>query len=144
MHFTCCLQKTRQKLMRKLRCQHSWLLNNNKWTLFKISLQGLPGGSVVKSLPTSAGDTSLIPYLGRSHILRSNWAHAPQLWNLCSRAQEPQVLKAVRPIACAQQHEKPPQWEAHAPQLETSPCSPQLEKSLHNSKDPKINFFFKF
>ena len=25
--------------------------------------------------------------------------------------------------------EKPPQWEAHAPQLEGGPCLPQLEKA---------------
>ena len=27
------------------------------------------------------------------------------------------------------QQQKPPQWEAHTSQLETSPCSPQLEKA---------------
>ena len=26
--------------------------------------------------------------------------------------------------------EKPPQWEAHTPQLESSPCSPPLERAL--------------
>ena len=34
------------------------------------------------------------------------------------------------------------QGEAHAPPLESSPCSPQLEKSLHSNEDlaqPKIN-----
>ena len=30
-----------------------------------------PGGPVVKSLPASAGDTGLIPGLGRSHVSRS-------------------------------------------------------------------------
>ena len=40
----------------------------------------------------------------------------PQHWSLCSRA-------------CTLQQEKPPQWEACAPQLESSPCSPQLEKA---------------
>jgi len=29
---------------------------------------GLPGGSVVKNLLATAGDTGLIPGLGRSHI----------------------------------------------------------------------------
>ena len=33
------------------------------------------------------------------------------------------------------QQEKPLQWETRAPQLENSPCSPQLEKSLSN-EDP--------
>ena len=32
----------------------------------------LPGGPVVKNLPANAGDTGLIPGLGRSHILQSN------------------------------------------------------------------------
>ena len=36
----------------------------------------------------------------------------------------------------AQQQEKPPQWEACTPQVESSPCSPQLEKSLHINEDP--------
>ena len=30
---------------------------------------GFPGGSVIKNLPADAGDTILIPDLGRSHIL---------------------------------------------------------------------------
>ena len=32
---------------------------------------GFPGGLVVKNLPASAGDTGLIPGLGRSHMLPS-------------------------------------------------------------------------
>ena len=33
-----------------------------------------PGGPVVKSLPTNAGDTGLIPDLGRSHMpAHHNW-----------------------------------------------------------------------
>ena len=38
-----------------------------------------------------------------------------------------------------------PQWEAQAPQLESGPHSPQLEKSLHSNEDPaqpKISKFF--
>ena len=31
-----------------------------------------PGGTVVKNLPASAGDTGSIPGLGGSHIPRSN------------------------------------------------------------------------
>ena len=54
-----------------------------------------PGGPVVKNLPANAGDTGLIPDLGRSHMPRSNQAHAPQLLNLYFRAWEPQLLKAA-------------------------------------------------
>ena len=34
--------------------------------------EGFPGGSVVKNLPASAGDMSLIPGVGISHMLQSN------------------------------------------------------------------------
>ena len=54
----------------------------------------------------------------------------PQLLGLCSRTWP------LCPKACAPQQEKPPQWEACTLQLESSPCSPQLKKSLHSKKDP--------
>ena len=37
--------------------------------------------------------------------------------------------------AFAPQQEKPPQGEAHAPQLEKSPHSPQLEKNTNSNED---------
>ena len=40
---------------------------------------GFPGGSAVKTLPSKAEDLGLILDLGRSHMLRSNKAHVPQL-----------------------------------------------------------------
>ena len=48
------------------------------------------------------------------------------------------------PRACAAQA-KPPQQAAQELQLESSPHSPQLDKSLHSNKDParpKVNNFF--
>ena len=51
----------------------------------------------------------------------NHWAHVSQL------------LKPAHPRACALQQEKPLQWEAHTPQLESNPCLPQLEKSLHTT-----------
>ena len=53
---------------------------------------GFPGGAVVKNPPANAGDAGSSPGLGRSHMPRSNYACAPQLLNLCSRAREPQRL----------------------------------------------------
>ena len=59
---------------------------------------------------------------------------------------EPRVetTEACAPTACALQQEKPPQWEAHALQLESSPCSLQLNKACmqqmtHHSQKIKIN-----
>jgi len=34
--------------------------------ILQLRFQSFPGGSVVKNLPTNAGDTGLIPGLGRS------------------------------------------------------------------------------
>ena len=64
---------------------------------------------MVKNLPTNAEDTSSVPGLGESQILRSNYARAP------------------RPHAL--QQEKPPRPEAQALQLENSSCLSQLEKA---------------
>ena len=82
-----------------------------------------PGGVVVKNLPANAGDTGSIPGLGRSHMPWSNAAHMPQLLSLHSRAHEPQLLRPLTtttgvpaPRARVTQQEKPPQWEARAPQ----------------------------
>ena len=52
-----------------------------------------PGGTVVKNPPANEGDTGSTPGLGRSHMLWSNYACAPQLPSLLSRAHEPQLLK---------------------------------------------------
>ena len=65
----------------------------------------------------------------------------PVLW-----AGEPQLLKFTWPRFHRLQQEKPPQWEACTPQLESNPRSPQLEKSLCSSKgpaEPEINKIIK-
>ena len=58
----------------------------------KKKRKGFPGGSVVKNPPANARDTGLIPDLGRSPMLWSNKACAPQPLSLCSRTWEPQLL----------------------------------------------------
>ena len=69
--------------------------------------EGFPGGTVVKNPPANAGDTGSSPGPGRSHMPRSNWARAPQLLSLRSRAHEPQLL---------------------------SPCAQLLKTALHNKR----------
>ena len=87
--------------------------------LLKIKSSDFPGGAVVKNPPANAGDMGSIPGPGRSHMLRSNYAHAPQLLSLCSRARAPQLLspcaattEAPAPRARAPHQEKPQQLEA--------------------------------
>ena len=96
---------------------------------FKNCWVDCPGGTVVKNLPANAGDTGLSPGLVRSHMLWSNWASAPQLLSLRSKAHEPQLpslcataTEAHAPRARALQQEKPPQWEARAPQQRAAPA----------------------
>ena len=57
-----------------------------------------------------------------------------------------QILKPKRSRACALQQETPPQRETHAPQLESSPSSPQLEKAREQQQRPsatKNKYIFK-
>jgi len=55
---------------------------------------------VAKNPPANAGDTGLIPGMGGSHMQCNNQAQGPQLWRLCSRVREPQLLKseALEPV----------------------------------------------
>ena len=76
-----------------------------------------PGGTVVKNPPANAGDTGSSPGPGISHMPRSNKARAPQLLSLCATTTEAHVPRAQAP-----QQEKPPQWEAHAPQGKVAPA----------------------
>ena len=92
------------------------------------SSSDFPGDSVVKKLPAHAGVMSLIPDLGRPHVLWSNQICAPQLFSWFSRAWEPQILQSLSSRAHALQQEKARQWEARAPPQQSSPCSLQIEK----------------
>ena len=65
-------------------------------TVKKKTIEGFPGGAVVKNLPANVGDTGSSPGPGRSHMPRSNEARVPQLLSLCSRGREPQLLNPTR------------------------------------------------
>ena len=94
--------------------QH-YILNKVPW--------GFPGGAVVENLPANAGDTGSSPSLGRSHLLRSNWAREPQLlslrvWSLCSATREAAMVRGPRTA------------------MKSGPHSPQLEKDLAQKRRP--------
>ena len=90
----------------------------------KIStLRGFPGGAVVENLPANAGGTGSSPGLGRSHMLRSNWAREPQLlslhvWSLCSTTREAATVRGPRTT------------------MKSGPRLPQLEKALAQKRRP--------
>ena len=91
--------------------------------LFNSTLEGFPGGAVVKNPPANAGDTGSSPGLGRSHIPQSNWACEPQLlslrvWSLCSATREDATVRGPRTA------------------MKSGPRSPQLEKALAQKRGP--------
>ena len=47
-------------------------------SLYKKMISGFTGGPVVKTLPANAGDTGLIPGLGRFLLLQGNYARESQ------------------------------------------------------------------
>ena len=80
-----------------------WRRGSRRVTVHQNILnRGCPGGWVVKNLPANAGDTSLIPDPGGSHVPQSNWACAPQLLSPCSRAGSCNSwsLWALEPVLC--------------------------------------------
>ena len=90
---------------------------------FKMGPLGFPGGTVVESLPASAGDTGSSPGLGGSHMPRSNWAREPQLlslsvWSLCSATREATIVRGLRTT------------------MKSDPRLPQLEKALAQKRRP--------
>ena len=98
-----------------LNCQRLYSLPTNEgeiaWVILTVN-EDFPGGSVVKNLPCNVGDTDSIPGSGRSHMSGSNWALAPQLLSLFSRALELQY------------------WALHAPE-------PRLHnKGSHHNEKP--------
>ena len=74
-------------------------------------------------IPHALGQLNHCPTLQRwACILEpgssNHWGHVPQLLKLC----------ALEPMLCTKR--SPPWWEAHALQLESSPCLLHLEKAL--------------
>ena len=80
-------------------------------------MQDFPGGTVVKNPSANAGETGSSPGLGRSHMPQSNYAHVPQLLSPRATTTEARATRARAP-----QQEKPPQWEAGAPQRRIAPA----------------------
>ena len=92
----------------------------------KSRYRDFPSGPLVKNLPGNVGDRGSIPGLGRFLMPWGNWAHAPQLQRLHSRACEPQLLKPPCSRACM-----PQLLRLHATTTK-SPCA--LEPVLCNRR----------
>ena len=119
--------------------------------------QGLPWWlSNEKHLPANSGDMGPSPDLGRCQgitkpVCHNSWPSTPEPVSHNYWAHMHQLLKPKNPRACALQQQRLKQWEALTPQLESSPRSLQLEKSLCSSEDSaqtknkinQLNYFLK-
>ena len=99
----------------------TYIILPRNYTSIKIKwgqkhLRGFPGGAVVENLPANAGDMGSSPGPGRSHMLRSGWARASQ-----PLSPHATTTEAHEPRAHALQQERPPWWEACAPQPRLAP-----------------------
>ena len=92
---------------------------------YKRYLGDFPGGTVVESLPANAGDAGSSPGPGGSHMLRSGWAHAPQLLGLCSGAPEPRLLSQSATAA-----------QVYVLEPTRGPLSLQLERARAQQQGP--------
>ena len=91
-------------------------------------MQETPVRSLIQEDPTCCRATE--------PVCPNSWACSVESRNHNHWAQKPQLLKPAHPRAHALQQEKPCQWEAHAPPLESRVCSLQTEKSPHDHRDP--------
>ena len=69
-------------------------------------------------------------YVAIKPMYHNYWAWTPEPESCNYLAHKLQLLKPAHSRDHAPQQENQPQWEANALQLETSPCLPQLEKTL--------------
>ena len=106
---------------------HRQVFDPSKY-LLKTVLKGFLDGPVVKNPSCSVWDTliqSLVQedpiYLGATKLCATSTGH--------SGTHEPQLLKPTGPRVHARPQGRPPQWEAHTPELDSSPSCLQLEEA---------------
>lgn len=103
-----------------------------QWSRVHLPMQETWVQSLIQEDPTCHGATEL--------VCHSCWTCAPKPANHNHWAHAWQLLKPPHPRTRAQRPEKPPQWEARAPQRESGPSSPQQRKAQQQEPvQPKIN-----
>ena len=95
-----------------------------QWLRIHLPMQGTWVRALVQEDPTCHGAARPVCHnywaCALEPMSHNYWAHVPQLLSLCSRAHGSQLLKPT----CLEAHalqEKPPQWEARAPQQRVAP-----------------------
>ena len=99
-----------------------------QWWRICLSIQETWVQSLIQEDPRCSG--------ANKPVHHSYWACTLETGNHNYWAHMPQLLKSMCPRASALQQKKLPDWEAHAPPLDSSPCSLQPKKSPCSNKDP--------
>ena len=106
-----------------------------QWLRIRLPMQGTQVQSLVQEDPTCCEATKPMHHnywaCGLEPASHNYWAREPQPLSPCAATTEAHV-----PRSHALQQEKPPQWEARAPQGRVAPRSLQPEKSLRVNEDP--------
>ena len=124
--------RTEIEIVRKEWKSSVWASLVAQWLRIRLPMQGTWVRALVREDPTCRGATKPVCHNDWACALEPTshnyWACMPQRLSLRSRAHEPQLLslratttEAHVPRAQAPQ-EKPPQWEARAPQRRVAPA----------------------
>ena len=99
-----------------------------KYIDFEDAIKNFRGGPSVKNPPANAGNTDLIPGLGRSRLPQGNWAHAPQLLNPRSATtRSPSTTTGEKPLLASTR-------EAHVQQQRPSTAKNNFLKKKDSIK----------
>ena len=102
--------------------------------------EDFPGGPVVGSLPTNAGDAGWIPGQGRFHMTCSSWAHVPHFQ---AGTAEPRSCNHRSPKAPELHNRRKPLHSNKEPTPQPSPSAAKIKKR-RGSKDSSelLKIFF--
>ena len=111
-------------------------------------MQGTWVRALVREDPTCRGATKPVRHnywaCALQPVSHNYWARVPQLLSPCATTTE-----ASTPRACAPWQERPPQWEAYAPQWRVAPARHNQRKACTQQRRPNaaknkiINLFKK-
>ena len=93
-----------------------------------------PVVAVVKNPSANAGDTGSSPGLRRSHMPRSNWAHAPQLLSPRATTTEARMPRALLHNKRSHRNEKPVHRNKEKPPLTATRESPHAAMKTQRSQ----------
>ena len=112
----------------------TWTEDSDSLSILRVEDRtlDLPGGSVVKN-PLPMQEPGVQSQVGEDPTCPGAAKAVCHNSGACVLEPGTTTAEPSCPAVHALQQEKPPPWEAHTPQCESSPRLPQLEKSPHTA-----------